>query len=75
MYLVSHQDDCQMVVGNILKVRGWDTAEAGAVISVDGTEEDRQLPRQCTCEPLTIKLVRRDGEGDSPHWRIPTVVT
>ena len=51
MYLVAHQDDCQMVVGNVLKVRKPGTAEPGAVWSVDGTDYDARLPRQCTCEP------------------------
>ena len=66
MYLVAHQDDCQMVVGNVLKIRKQGTDEPGAVWSVDGTEEDRKLPRQCTCEPQQInweKLVLAIGGG------------
>ena len=54
MYLVAHQDTCQMVVGNVLKVRKPGTAEPGAVWSVDGTNYDARLPRQCTCEPQQI---------------------
>ena len=54
MYLIAHQDTCQMVVGNVLKIRKQGTVEPGVVWSVDGTEEDRKLPRQCTCEPQQI---------------------
>ena len=63
MYLVAHQDDCQMVVGNVLKVRKPGTAEPGAVWSVDGTDYDARLPRQCTCEPITVKLLSYDNWG------------
>ena len=68
MYLVLHQDDCQMVVGNVLKVRAWGNPESGAIVSLDGTEEDRQLPRQCTCEPKLVKWLQSSGNS---NWSLP----
>ena len=78
MYLIAHQDTCQMVVGNVLKVRKAGTSEPDAVVSVDDIDVDMLLPRQCTCEPMTVKLVKHipvDGNGDhNVQWIMPATL-
>ena len=56
MYLIAHQNDCQMVVGNVLKIRTLESArESGEGNAAIGFEDsDRNMPRQCTCEPQQI---------------------
>ena len=68
MYLIAHQNDCQMVVGSIMKIRTpeslRETWEGDAVIGFENS--DRNMPRQCTCEPQQInweKLVLAIGGG------------
>ena len=54
MYLVAHQDECQMVVG---------TPKAGTIQNIQDPLNGEmieyivgtQQPRQCTCEPLLMK--------------------
>ena len=80
MYLIAHQDDCQMVVGNVLKIRTLESArESGEGDAVIGfVDSDRNMPRQCTCEPMTVKLVKHipvDGNGDhNVQWIMPTTL-
>ena len=63
MYLVAHQDECQMVVG---------TPKAGTIQNIQDPLNGEiplryivgtQQPRQCTCEPLLMKYwqLRHDG--------------
>ena len=47
MYLVTHQDDCQMVVGNVMRVR----VNPGAGEVPGPEDQDINLGRKCTCEP------------------------
>lgn len=64
MHLVAHQNECQMVTGNIMRIRT--PQDAGVFGDVLGTtNEDRSLPRQCTCEPMLAELhefAHMDGE-------------
>ena len=70
MYLVAHQDECQMVVG---------TPKVGTVTRIYSILQDKyvdcivgtQQPRQCTCEPQTIHLATRAGDDSIPGLYIP----
>ena len=73
MYLIAHQDTCQMVVGNV--------QEGVIQVRTDGsmnTNATIRLPRQCTCEPMTVWLVKHipvDGNGDhNVQWIMPTTL-
>ena len=52
MYLVAHQDECQMVIGNVIhNAVVWcddDTVNTNATI---------HHPRQCTCKPKLIPYI------------------
>ena len=73
MYLVAHQDDCQMVVG---------TPKAGTIQNIRNPENGEmigyivgiQQPRQCTCEPLTVQLEYRNSENEIPHYPMPRII-
>ena len=60
MKIVAHQDDCQMVTGNIVRFRTpktlGQTHEPNVALGTK--DEDRSMPRQCTCEPFTVDLDR-----------------
>ena len=49
MYLVAHQNDCQMVVGNVKEVF---VTNHKMILGME--KEMRVFPRQCTCEPQKI---------------------
>ena len=75
MYLIAHQNDCQMVVGSIMKIRTpeslRETWEGDAALGFRNS--DTALPRQCTCEPNLIELIRSDG-SHAGNWVMPTVI-
>ena len=65
MYLVAHQDDCQMVTGN---VGIHSVATPIASDSIPPTNITVQIERgagfrYCTCEPITVKLLSYDSWG------------
>ena len=52
--LLGHKNHCQMVVGNIIRLRTPDKAGEGDRIG--WSNEDLVMPRQCTCEPVRIDI-------------------
>ena len=70
MYLVAHQDACQMVIGTppIGTLENVFNPVIGEYMEVIvGTQQ----PRQCTCEPMLVQLELRNGSDEYPHYRLP----
>ena len=57
MNLVLHQDDCMMVVGYVMRIRTPEDARDGDVYGE--VNENRAMPRTCTCEPTVVKWENR----------------
>ena len=71
MYLVAHQDDCQMVVGAPV----WGKEHHVEVVDgdvVEFTMTNGTSVRQCTCEPQLIPLRFTGGDNENPGYTIPS---
>ena len=77
MYLVAHQDDCQMVTGNTHQGTYLVNMPVPGEHDVVQTIEvaSGSIQRVCNCEPLLVRLERRDGDDAKPHWRVPRFIT
>ena len=66
MNLIVHQDNCQMVTGNIMRVRVC--PGAGEIPGAE--DQDFNMGRMCTCEPQVVPLVS-SGSFDISQARRP----